>query len=410
MKKLILIFFLISSSVIASCGKAQPSNNDIQKDLMDENEYESISDSNNQLGFKLLSILKEENKDNIFISPFSLFMNLSIVLNGADGETKDEIRKALQTNFDIDKLNGQNKKLFDRFNLKNNGMQLNIANSIWLNNQFHLQEDFSNKMKSFYKADIENINITSPESTKRINNWAKEKTNGKIDNIVDYPLKEELVSLFINAIYFKGKWMKEFESDNTENRNFYLADLSTKEVPFMEQKNKWLYLENELFQAISLPYNDENISMKVILPKEQTNLDDLIQKLSIDNWKKWKEDFSLTEGTIVLPKFQLKYEVVLNEALQHLGMKSAFQKNANFNKLIKEKAELQVSKVKQVSYIDVNEEGTEAAAVTSTTVETTAIMEDEPFYMEVNRPFLFMIVDDTTGLILFIGLIEKPIS
>lgn len=409
MKKLILIIFLISSCFIASCGTTEPDNKkETSKNSLDEKQYENIAETNNQLGFQLLSILNKNNKDNIFISPFSAFMAISLVYNGADGETKDEIQKVLQSDLNVEKLNEQHKKLLESLNYDDGGMQLKIANSIWLNEQFHFQDQFANNMKKYYKADTEEVNVTSPEAPKKINDWVKEQTKGKIDNIVEHPLNNDLVSMFINAIYFKGQWMNEFDSKITENRTFYLADQSKKELPFMQQKNKWLYLENEKFQAISLPYKDEKMTMKVILPKEQTDMDDFIQNMTIENWKKWKNEFSLKEGTVLLPKFQLKYEVDLNNSLQQLGMKNAFERNANFSKLIKEEVPLWIDKVKQVAYIDVNEEGTEAAAVTSIAIETTAFMEDETFYMEVNRPFFIAIVDEKKDLILFMGLIENP--
>lgn len=409
MKKWIIIFFFISSCILSSCGTGQDKKDTIKDANKDG--YENIALSNNQLGFQLLSKLQKDKEENILISPFSLFIALSMVNNGADGETKKEIQKVLHTNLEIDQLNEQNKMLFDKVNKNNEEIRLGMANSIWLNEHFHFQDTFAQNMKKYYKAEIEKINIMSQETFKSINDWIKEKTNGKIEKIVERPLDDkEIVSILINAIYFKGQWLKEFDANLTENRTFYLNNQSIKEIPYMQQQNKWLYFENELFQAVSLPYKDGNLSMKVIMPKEQTKLEDVMNNMTNENWEKWSKEFSVKEGTVLIPKFQMKYEVDLNEVLKQLGMKSAFEKGANFNKLIKEKDSLWIDQIKQVSFIDVSEEGTEAAAATSVVVITETSIENEPFYMEVNRPFFLAVVDEKIDIILFLGLIQNPNS
>lgn len=409
MKKWIIIFFFISSCILSSCGTGQDKKDTIKDANKDG--YENIALSNNQLGFQLLSKLQKDKEENILISPFSLFIALSMVNNGADGETKKEIQKVLHTNLEIDQLNEQNKMLFDKVNKNNEEIRLGMANSIWLNEHFHFQDTFAQNMKKYYKAEIEKINIMSQETFKSINDWIKEKTNGKIEKIVERPLDDkEIVSILINAIYFKGQWLKEFDANLTENRTFYLNNQSIKEIPYMQQQNKWLYFENELFQAVSLPYKDGNLSMKVIMPKEQTKLEDVMNNMTNENWEKWSKEFSVKEGTVLIPKFQMKYEVDLNEVLKQLGMKSAFEKGATFNKLIKEKDSLWIDQIKQVSFIDVSEEGTEAAAATSVVVITETSIENEPFYMEVNRPFFLAVVDEKIDIILFLGLIQNPNS
>ena len=170
------------------------------------------------------------------------------------------------------------------------------------------------------------------------------------------------------------------------------------------------YMENDLFQAVSLPYGkEEEVSMKIFLPKEDINLEGFVERLTYNNWQQWRGGFAEKEGTILLPKFKLEYEAQLNETLQALGMPSAFTEKANFTKMIEEDANIYISEVKQKTFIDVDEEGTEAAAVTSIIIaETSMQIGNEPFYMEVNRPFFFAIVDETSGAILFMGSIENP--
>jgi len=176
----------------------------------------------------------------------------------------------------------------------------------------------------------------------------------------------------------------------------------------MKLNKKLLYLENENFQAVSLPYGDGEMSMRVFLPKENIGLIEFKNILIDDDWKKWLAQFNEKEGTILLPKFQMEYEVELNKTLKKLGMATAFDEDAHFTKVIEENDPLWISLVKQKTFIEVNEEGTEAAAVTSIEMDTTSAPIDQPFYMEVNRPFFFAITDDRTNTILFMGSISNP--
>jgi serine protease inhibitor len=309
---------------------------------------------------------------------------------------------------DVAELNKANASLISILDRNSKNIQLNIANSIWLNKKFHFQTDFARNNRDYFQAKIQEIDINDGQSPKMINNWVKKSTKDKIEKIVDSPLDANLVPILINAIYFKGDWKDEFDKQQTEERTFYLADGTTKAVPLMTLTKKLAYMENENFQTVSLPYGDGKISMKVFLPKENTNLVAFEKMLTNDNWKKWSSEFHEKEGTIMLPKFQLEYEVLLNEPLKRLGLTTAFDKGANFTKMIKENDPIWISKVKQKTFIDVNEEGTEAAGATSVEMKTESAIMDKPFHMEVNRPFFIVITDDDTGMILFMGAITNP--
>jgi len=236
----------------------------------------------------------------------------------------------------------------------------------------------------------------------------KKQPYDKIEEIVDSPLDANLVAVLINAIYFKGSWTQEFDKNETTNRPFQVPGGSIKDVPLMTTKAEFDYLENEAFQAIRLPYGDGEMSMKVFLPKENSSLEEFSATLTNENWTAWQNEFEAEEGTIYLPKFQLEFEASLNEALKSLGLNSAFDGNANFSKMINEDDQLSITNVKQKTYIDVSEEGTEAAAVTGIEMGITSAPINEPFVMEVNRPFFFTITDDETDTILFMGSIFNP--
>ena len=398
--------------MIAGCGKGKDQNGLQISDNVEfgSTDYEKITDSNNGLGFTVLSEAEPNKDGNIFISPTSLFMALSMVYNGADGVTKDEMAKVLQVEgIEADELNQANASLMNLFHSSSEKIQLNIANSIWLNENFHFQDDFAQYNRDYFNAEIQEIDIFDSESPKMINQWVEEKTNGKIEEIVDSPLDPDLVTVLINAIYFKGDWKYEFDESQTEDRTFYLKDGTTKDVPLMRLEEKLAYMENEALQAVSLPYGEENeMSMNVILPKENVDSEEFQTMLTYENWQKWTSEFQVKEGTLLLPKFQLEYEATLNDMLKKLGMTTAFAKGANFGKMIQEGDPLWISQVKQKTYLDVNEKGTEAAAATSVEIVTESFNTDGPFRMEVNRPFVIAITENRSNTILFLGEINNP--
>ncbi len=399
--------------MLTGCGTENKSGGlEISKDVaFGEKDYEKIVSPANELGFKLLKEVEADENNNIFISPTSLFMALAMVYNGAEGETKEEIAQVLHSEgIDPEELNKANASMMSVLNKEADDIQLNIANSIWLNDKFTFQKDFAGSNKDYFNAEIAEIDIADSKSPEQINNWVKEATNDKIEKIVDSPLDANLVAVLINAIYFKGSWTNEFDKNETEDRPFQLLDGSFKDVPLMAMKEKFSYLENEKFQAITLPYGDGEMSMKVFLPKENSSLEEFKTLLTHENWTAWQKEFEVEKGTILLPKFQLEFEASLKGALKSLGMKSAFDENANFTKMINEDDQVSITNVKQKTFIDVGEKGTEAAAVTGIEMGITSAPINEPFRMEVNRPFFFTITDEETDTILFMGSISNPVQ
>ncbi|MDF1509423.1 serpin family protein [Robertmurraya sp. DFI.2.37] len=405
MKKLNMLSILITLLILTtSCGK-ETSNADFRKD-----DYQEIVAPNNQLGFELFSKVKPNDDGNILISPISLFMALSMVFNGADGVTKDEMTNVLNSKgIDAEKLNQANASMASMLQKDSKKIQLNVANSIWLNEAYQFQADFAQNNQDYYNAMIEEIDPSAPKSAKKINNWVKENTNKKIEKIVSDQLNPSLVAMLINAIYFHGEWKYGFNKNQTENRPFYSDGETINELPAMSLNEELPYMENEDFQAVSLPYGDGEMSMKIFLPRESSSLEELEQIFSYDNWIKWNSHFQKKEGTMILPKFQIEYETLLNDALIALGMPSAFNDDANFSNMFEGASSVAISEVKQKTFLNVNEEGAEAAAVTSVTMEESAkVTADEPFYMEVNRPFVIVMTDEQSGTILFIGAISNP--
>ncbi|MGM8365731.1 serpin family protein [Virgibacillus sp. W0181] len=413
MKKQLLPLLFGILFILGSCGTgANQDENDTSRDaVFDSNDYKQIVQPNNELGFKLMGLVDADEHLNIFISPTSLLMALGMVYNGADGETKAEISNALQVEgITVDELNKANASLLGALNKDTDEIKTSVANSIWLNKRFHFQDAFRQNNEAFFQAKIETIDVMDNESAESINEWVKNATNKKITDIIQAPLNPDLVAILINAIYFKGDWKYEFAKELTEEKNFYLDDGTSEPVPFMIMNDKKLrYMENGQFQTVALPYGEnEDMSMHIFLPKEAISMDEFRQTLTTENWKSWNDELRQKKGTLMLPKFQLEYEVLLNDALKSLAMNAAFGREADLSKMIEEDEKIWIDTVKQKTFIEVDEEGTEAAAVTSAEVVMESITNDEPFHMDVNRPFFIAIQDNKTDAILFMGEIAYP--
>jgi serpin B len=366
-------------------------------------------DANTKFGFKLFSeILKQDSKKNVFVSPTSVAIALSMTYNGADGETQQAMAKALELQgMSLQDINQANDTLKTTLENADPAVQLSIANSLWAKQGIGFKPDFMQRNQQFYGAKVTELDFGKPDAPKIINNWVKENTRGKIDQIVQQIQPDDVLFL-INAIYFKGKWTKEFDKSQTTERPFYLSDGTQKQHPMMSQSGRYRYYENENFQAVTLPYGTERLSLYVFLPRKNTSLDAFQQQLAVENWQQWMNQFQMRRGSIQLPRFKFEYDIQLNTALKSLGMEAAFDgSRANFSNMTS--ASVKIDEVKHKTFVEVNEEGTEAAAATSVRATlTSARMPEEPFQMVVDRPFFCAIRDNQTGTVLFMGSIREP--
>ncbi|MEH2194366.1 MAG: serpin family protein [Nostoc sp.] len=369
-----------------------------------------IVESSNKFGFKLFSeVLKDDKgENNIFISPSSVAIALAMTYNGASGSTQQAMAKTLELQgMNLPEINSAYaaalKQLLENQDAK---VQLSIANSLWANQDVSFAPDFLKRTHDFYQAKVSNLNFKDAAASSIINNWVKENTKGKINKIVE-TIEPNQVLFLINAIYFKGNWSNEFDKNKTAQYPFYITPSRRKQHPMMSQEGDYRYYQNEQFQAVSLPYGkDGKTSFYIFLPKQNSNLKALYQNLSFENWEKWMTQFNKQKGFIRLPRFKTDYEVTLNDALKTLGMEEAFSNKANFSGMGKNFA---ISQVKHKTFVEVNEEGTEAAAATSVGIVTTSLRDEpEPFRMIVDRPFFCAIRDNQTGNILFMGSIIEP--
>ncbi|QZZ23453.1 serpin family protein [Leptothermofonsia sichuanensis E412] len=365
--------------------------------------------ANTRFGFKLFSeVLKQNQNKNVFVSPSSVAIALAMVYNGANGTTQAAIAKALELNgITLAELNQANADLQVLLQNPDPKVQLAIANSLWARQDVPLKPDFLQRNQQFYGAEINNLNFNDPQAIKIINGWVKENTRGKIEEIVDSISPMDVLFL-INAIYFKGDWTQPFDKTLTADRPFFRADGSQKSHPMMSQQGDSRYLETEQFQAVSLPYGERRrMSMYILLPKKAAPITDLYQKLTAENWQQWVTQFRSRPGSVQIPRFKLEYEIELRRALSALGMADTFDASkANFSGM----SDLQthIDQVRHKTFVEVNEEGTEAAAVTSIGIRATSATLDEPFTMVVDRPFFCAIRDNQSGSVLFMGAIVDP--
>jgi serpin B len=287
-------------------------------------------------------------------------------------------------------------------------IELAIANSLWARGGVRFNEDFLSRNRQFYGAEISTLDFSSPQAAETINRWVSASTKGKISKIIDN-IDPQKVMFLINAVYFKGQWQKRFEKTLTKEQPFYLPGGQKKPVPMMAQSGNYLYHRGDKFQAVNLPYGDGGVSLYLFLPDKGSSLDDFLKGLSFQKWEEWINNFNDTPGDVKLPRFKLDYEETLNDSLKAVGMGVAFNpREADFSGIRPER-DIYISQVKHKAVVEVNEEGTEAAAATSVGVTTTSIREPrERFSFIADRPFLMAIRDSKTGAILFMGAVMEP--
>ena len=348
---------------------------------------------------------------NVFISPFSVSSALQMVGNGAAGETKAEMQRVLQAaGLSADSLNAACKDLNQQLATRQDVI-LNLANGLWFQQGFHLKSAFVDANRKFFQARLAGVDFGKPSSARTINAWADQQTRGKIKEVVQFPFPPLTRLVLANAIYFKGQWVEPFEKRLTRPREFHLPDGQAKRTPMMAREGSFVYRETAEFQAVRLPYKG-GLQMELFLPSTNSSPQKLLTALAAPgNWQQAaRSGFSLEEGSVILPKFRIEYDVQLNQALKALGLKRAFTAHADFSGIADEP--LAISQVKQKSYVDVNEEGTEAAAVTSVTMTALAIRRPPPkqFAMILDRPFFFVISDAASGSLLFMGIVNNPVG
>lgn len=367
---------------------------------------ERLISANTEFGFNLFAeIIEQDTGENVFISPLSVSTALAMTYNGAAGETQQAMAKALRLEgMDLGEVNRASAALLRSLGGLNPEVELNIANSLWTRQGVEFRPDFLERNREHFGAEIASLDFNDPKAKQTINQWVDTNTKGKIDKIIEQ-IEPNDVMFLINAIYFNGTWLFPFDKEKTTERVFHLPDGTQKQHPMMSQPGKYLYLKGENFQAVKLPYRKPQIGMYVFLPDPDSSLEEFLSGLNAQDWETWMSQFKEGGGDIVLPRFKLEYESKLNDALKALGMGIAFGGSADFSAMSPGPG-LYIDRVKHKAVVDVNEEGTEAAAVTMVVMAVSAPIFSFDFV--VDRPFFFVIRDENTGTVLFMGAVFKP--
>jgi len=413
-----VLVIIVFGGLLSGCtwqGSLPPSSDDITPpvdDLVITEGLDNVVNANNQFALDLYSKYKSK-EGNIFFSPYSISTALAMTYEGAKGETAQEMQSVFHFSEDNNTRRGGYADLYSEINKKDKEYKLHTANALWAEQDFHFSNDYFNVVEQYYNGKVTNLNFKqeAEKSRKTINNWIEDQTNNKIKDLIPTGVIDGLTRLVLtNAIYFKGEWVEQFNKDDTKSKDFKITPDNIIKVPLMrrtDDKAIFNYIEDSNLQVLEMPYSGEDLSMLVFLPKNN-DLKVLEDSLSVEKLSKWKKDLKEQRVNIYIPKFKFETKYFMTETLKEMGMPIAFSPSADFSGMTGEK-DLFISNVIHQAFVDVNEEGTEAAAATAVVMKLTA-SPNAPIIptFRADHPFIFIIQQNNTGNILFMGKVVDP--
>jgi serine protease inhibitor len=410
---IITALLLVSIPIISSCGKDSggvgtvPVVSGEKSDELADKVDRSLVGSNTDFAFNIFNrLITEDSGQNVFISPLSILLALAMTYNGAVGDTNLAIADAMEfSGMDIEELNQGFSDLLVSILNGDPGVKINIANSIWPRLGFNPKEDFVDINKKYYSSEVNELDFSDPGAVDTINGWIEDATEEKIKKMLT-EIPPDAVMYLINAIYFKGDWSYPFDEESTFEEDFNLEDGSKKSVPMMHIIEHFDYITGENFGMVRLPYGDEKFSMYIVLPNEGVAVDGIIGFLDNYYYDNLRNSMVDTEVRLAMPKYKMEYGVkLLNDVLTDLGMGIAFSPEADFSNI---NPDIFISRVMHKAVIEVNEKGSEAAAATVVEMAESAMPIEETVEFIVDRPFFFVIADDRSGAVLFMGKVVSP--
>ena len=375
--------------------------------------------ADNRFAFKLFRTMavQESAGANLFISPLSVGMALGMTVNGTAGATRDSMLGALElAGLPMDEVNRGYRGVIDLLRGLDPGVAFTLANSIWYRAGITVGQAFLDDTRTWFDARVQSLDFSAPGAAKTINDWVNAQTRGKIPEIVDDPIPDSVIMYLINAIYFKGSWTQRFDPSLTKDAPFTLRSGSTIPVTMMTHQDPAPagYYAGDGVTVVDLPYGGRAYSMTIVLPQTAAGIDSLPASLTRERWDGWMAGLDSTGVIVTMPKFKLTFDRELHPALAALGMEIAFCTShaADFSVLYPSAGpgDVCITRVKHKTYVDVYEEGTEAAAVTSVEVGFTTSGPPSPPHVVVDRPFLVAIRERLTGTILFLGKVMNPVA
>jgi serine protease inhibitor len=406
-----IIAFVVIVSVGAACKKSPDPEQTGMKQVQLTEKQKQLIDSGNAFGFDFFREVNELSggESNLMVSPLSVSMALGMTRNGARGSTLEGMTRTLGfSGLSDQEINESYKYILKTFTGLDPKVKLNIANSIWYRNDFNVEQPFIATNQDYFGASVTPLDFSSPSAVTTINAWVNEKTNQLIPTIIK-EIPGDAVMYLINAVYFKGQWKFQFKTSETQLKPFHLADNTEIQAESMLQHATISYLQRSGFKAVELPYNQGNFAMTVLLPDPDKTVSDVIGQMTQENWIAWGSQFVESDIQLQLPKFKYEYdEKKMIPLLAAMGMGEAFDPyKADFTG-INSGGGIYISDIKHKTFIETNEEGTEAAAVTSVEMSETTAGPNDPVYMTIDRPFVYFIQEKSTGSILFIGTVMNP--
>jgi serpin B len=377
----------------------------------EEKPKSAVVEGNTAFALDLYQELKDT-KGNLFFSPYSISTALAMTYAGARENTAKQMADVLHFpsgQKEVHPAFGQLETLLNEVQTKGD-VQLNVANSLWPQEGYPFLEEYLALVKKYYGVVITPLDYqgAAEKARKIINQWVEEKTKNKIKNLIQPGILDAVTRLvLVNAIYFKGNWASQFDEKRTKDGTFYLLSGKTIQTPLMAQKQEFAYGEKEFLQVLELPYVGERLSMIVLLPKEKDGLPELEKQLTAANLRIWTWGLRKQKVKVFLPRFKMTSQFSLGKTLAAMGMPDAFSPNkANFSGMDGRLNWLYIGAVLHKAFVDVNEEGTEAAAATAVVMKIR--MAAQPPTFRADHPFIFLIRENTTGSILFLGRVMDP--
>ena len=369
-----------------------------------------VIEANNRFAINLYSQYKSE-EGNIFFSPFSISTAMAMVYEGAEGKTAKEIKSVFGfPKYDNSRRN-QYSNLLSEINKKDKEYALNTANALWAEQDFQFLDEYLTTVEKYYGGKTTNLDFKNEWEASRliINNWVEDKTNDKIKDLLPEDVIDADTRLVLtNAIYFKAKWLIQFDADKTSDENFRVNPDKSIKVPMMQptsQKSTFNYTQNKDLQILEMPYAGEDLSMLILLPLDD-DIEALENSFTIEKLTEWKKSLRKRRVKIYIPKFKFETKYFMKNTLINLGIPTAFTDSADFSGMTGAK-DLKIDKVIHQAFIEVNEEGTEAAAATAVVLGIRSKKPPTPIF-KADHPFIFIIQQKETGNILFMGRVNNP--
>lgn len=407
------IVVLVLLPVLGACNVEPPTRRvfDAAEIAVTDQARQSAARSN-EFAFDLYGQLRQK-EGNLFFSPASVSTALAMTYAGATGETKEQMARVLHLDAGDEQVHAGFGELAQILNSDGHRYQLRMANRLWGLEGYPFRREFLTLTRQRYAADLAQINFNRPDkASQTINAWIGKQTEGKIDQLVSPDMIEPLTRLVLtNAIYFKAAWQNEFWKHATENSPFHVSAVEEVKTPMMRQVEHFSYAETDDVQVLELPYVGGDLSMVVLLPKQSDGLADLEQTITAQRLDQWVAEGKFRRVELYLPRFKITAQLPLTEGLEALGMTLAFSKNEADLSGMTSAHRLWISSVVHAAFVDVDEEGTEAAAATMGMAAAAApSQEDDPVVFRADHPFMFLIRDSRTGAVLFLGRLGNPMN